>query len=94
MSYLEQEKAASFGAGHRTGFRLGRGYEQLDAAHRAELSRPYPGNPPELLKQTVVRVLRRFQLAGGQIAEPGSIVTVDADTAKSMLALGKAEIVD
>jgi hypothetical protein len=45
-----------------------------------------------LLKATACKVLRRFQLAGGKIAEVGSVITLPRHDAESMAALKRVEL--
>jgi hypothetical protein len=71
----------------------GRGFEQMQAASRHALSKPFTGNPPALLKPTRCRVTRPF-CVGGQRVEPEAIVVLEAFTARSLAAIGRVEIED
>jgi hypothetical protein len=54
-------------------------HEQLQAAHRAELSRPPANNPPELTRSTRVRCVRGGFYVGGAPIAVGDIAYVEND---------------
>jgi hypothetical protein len=64
------------------------GWVMMDE-HRKEWDKPFK-NPDSLTRVVKVRVLRRFHVPG-QVAEPGTIVSVDWCTARDMVFLKKAE---
>jgi hypothetical protein len=82
------EQATWFRIGHFHG----RGYEQIERQRLADLQRPFPGNPPELLAPTRCRVLKRFGIGGGRVGEPGQEITLARHDAESMEALKRVEL--
>jgi hypothetical protein len=77
----------------RQGFVHGRGHEQLERERIAELHKPFPGNPPELLKPTRCKVLRPFSVAGRRV-EPDQVLELPRFDAESMRALGRVQIIE
>ena len=73
------------------GWNHGRGHEQLAAARRTELERPFKGNDPALMKPTKCTVLRPFFVAGRRV-EPGETVELQRHDALSLAALRKVAI--
>jgi hypothetical protein len=57
----------------------------------ADLARA-PRNDPKLFELVRVRILRRFQLAGGAVAEVGTEIELPRFDAVSMAALKRVEL--
>jgi hypothetical protein len=71
--WIEREKSESYGSGFRTGFRHGQGHEQLEAARRAELSKPPPRNPRSYsCRRGVARFGRSSSAASAKSPAPSS----------------------
>jgi hypothetical protein len=82
----------AFNTGFRVGFFHGQGSEQLARERRAELHKPFAGNPPDLLAPVRCRVLKAFY-AGGRAVQPGEEITLAKHDAGSMAALHRVEII-
>ena len=68
--------------------------DQEDAAERERLRQAYERGPalrndPRLLERVRCRVLKRFGIGGGEVGEPGEIITLARHDALSMAALGR-----
>lgn len=82
--------------GFRYGFMRGRANAQIERDREAErdaaLRKPFPGNPPELMKPTKCKVLKPFGLAGGKVAEVDQVVELARHDALSMAAIGRVQL--
>jgi hypothetical protein len=83
---------SAFSRGFRVGHLQGQGYAELERQHLADLSRPFAGNPPELMQPVRCRVLKRFGIGGGEVGEVGEEITLARHDALSMQALKRVEL--
>jgi hypothetical protein len=81
----------TFDRGFAQGWRQREEHQMDELQRRAELQRPFVPEPATIAP-TRVRVLRAF-FVGGKRVERGSVVTIDAFTAHSLAASGRAEII-
>jgi hypothetical protein len=81
----------SFNLGFMRGWHQHQAFDQLERERFAELSKPFPGNPPELLAPTRVKVLRPFCVGGKPLAI-GTTTTLPRADADSLVAIGKVQL--
>jgi hypothetical protein len=68
-----------------------RSVNEIERQRLAILNSPPVKNPPELMRQMRVRVLKPFCVLGARV-EPGAIVDLARHDVLSLMALGKVEI--